>query len=201
MKRSTRPIKLFGHTNSISFCLERSPMSSIRSLPYVITLPAIAHFRSGRALRPSQTRTMDSVRLLRRAVSKYVSRRSQDLNLEPHDRNSVAGFGADPFRARNGFLVGRVVFTRHIGIFKILPVIHERADLHAACELRHAADMITVKVGNQHVVELRHTSRFAAAPMRAASRPSKPGQPVSISMDSPDGLTIRVDCPPSTSIA
>jgi hypothetical protein len=37
--------------------------------------------------------------------------------------------------------------------------------------------------------------------MRPASRPSKPARPVSTSSDSPAGVTISVDCPPSTSTA
>src|SRR5690349_14280705 len=36
--------------------------------------------------------------------------------------------------------------------------------------------------------------------MRLASLLSKPGHPVSIKSDWPDGLTISVDCPPSTSM-
>src|ERR1041385_3077656 len=36
--------------------------------------------------------------------------------------------------------------------------------------------------------------------MRLASLFSKPGQPVSIKSVCPDGLTINVDCPPSTSM-
>src|SRR5580765_3024808 len=40
---------------------------------------------------------------------------------------------------------------------------------------------------------------LAAATMRSASRPSFPGQPVSISKDCPVGVTNKVACPPSTS--
>src|SRR5690349_9621449 len=41
---------------------------------------------------------------------------------------------------------------------------------------------------------------FAAASMRPASRPSKPAHPASTSIDSPDGSTNSVACPPSTSM-
>src|SRR5919198_3568987 len=41
---------------------------------------------------------------------------------------------------------------------------------------------------------------FAAATMRSASRPLKPGQPASTSIDSPEGDTTSVACPPSTSM-
>src|SRR5580698_4830318 len=42
-------------------------------------------------------------------------------------------------------------------------------------------------------------ANFVAATMRSASRPSKRGQPVSISSDFPSGVTKSVAWPPSTS--
>jgi len=77
-------------------------------------------------------------------------------------------------------------------VFDARPVIHEVENRHHLGELRHAADVIRVVVRDQQVVDLLHARDLAAAWMRRASRLLKPPQPVSISIDSPDGETTKL---------
>ena len=80
-------------------------------------------------------------------------------------------------------------------------VVDELADRDAFGELRQAAHVIAVEVGDQHVVELGdaglpawrpESGRRHAGPAGASRRP--------ISTDSRSGVTTRVAAPPSTSI-
>ena len=67
-------------------------------------------------------------------------------------------------------------------------------------ELRHAAYVVFMIMGEKQVVDPAHARAFPAATMRSGVPAVVSGQPVSISSDFPAGVTNRVDWPPSTSM-
>ena len=66
----------------------------------------------------------------------------------------VAGMHDAPRLALDGLEICGIIVARDVGVFAVLAVIEELADLDALDKIRHAAHVIDVEVGDQHMVEL-----------------------------------------------
>ena len=60
----------------------------------------------------------------------------------------------------DGLDVGREVVARDVGVFAVHAVIEKFADLDVLDEIRHAAHVIGMEVGDEHMVDLRDAGVF-----------------------------------------
>ena len=74
--------------------------------------------------------------------------------------------------ARDRFLVGRVVGPRDLRILEVRPVIHEGPYLDSIDQLRDSANVVSVIVGDQDVVDLLESGLMSGGEDASASRPS-----------------------------
>src|ERR1700739_38786 len=87
-----------------------------------------------------------------------ASRENDDA--EAGDVDDVTGMNGAARRGANGLDVGRQVVARDVGVFAVDAVIEELADLDMLNEIRHAAYMIGVEVGDEHLVDHRTAGVF-----------------------------------------
>src|SRR5258708_22202666 len=83
-----------------------------------------------------------------------IPRGTQHLHANVFYGKAPALLNHDMGMSSDCLLVGGEVGARYFGVFEIGAVIDERSDLEAIHQLRNPADMVAMKVGDQHVVEL-----------------------------------------------
>ena len=79
-------------------------------------------------------------------ILNVLARGSEHHNVNASYRNVIAGFHNQVLVPSQDLLVRSVVLFRVIGVLKIPSVINKCSDFKALGELRHAADVITMKV-------------------------------------------------------
>ena len=78
---------------------------------------------------------------------------SEHDDAEAGDGDRVAGVDDAARGFADGFEVRGVVVAGNVGVFAVDAMIEEFADLHMLDEFRHAAHVIDVEVGDEHVIE------------------------------------------------
>ncbi len=81
-------------------------------------------------------------------------------DVEAGNVDDVAGMHGAARRCADGLDVGGVVVTGNVGVFAVLAVIEELADLDALDEIRHSADVIDMEVGDEHLVDFGDAGVF-----------------------------------------
>ncbi len=80
--------------------------------------------------------------------------------VEAGDVDGVAGMHGAARCGADGLDVGCVVVARDVGVLAVHAVIEKLADLDALDEIRHAAHVIGMEVGDEHLVDLRDARIF-----------------------------------------
>ena len=62
--------------------------------------------------------------------------------------------------ALDGLEIGGIVVARDVGVFAVGTVVEELADLDALDEFRHAANVIGMVVGDEHMIDVRDAGVF-----------------------------------------
>jgi hypothetical protein len=83
-----------------------------------------------------------------------LASRAQYLNLNAFQRKSPSRFDHNMRVARDSLLIRSVIGASDFGVFEIGAVIDEGSDLDAIHQLRNAANVVAMIVGDQNVIEL-----------------------------------------------
>ncbi len=79
--------------------------------------------------------------------------RSDNGCVEAGNVDEIAGMQNAARGIADGLDVGRVVVSGNVGVFAVLAVIEEFANLDALDEIRHSSHVIRVEVGDEHLVD------------------------------------------------
>src|ERR1035438_5796709 len=148
-------MRLTGQTRGISLALVRSPKSRKRNLPKVTRIPAergfsvvssshlgsVAHQGLGAGVTPGTAAMCSPSAVITMASSPGILIVSPGRTM----RRGLPSFAFD------GLEVGSVVVAGDIGIFSILSVVKELADLDVLHQFWHTADMVDMKVSNEQI--------------------------------------------------
>jgi hypothetical protein len=75
----------------------------------------------------------------------------------------VAWFYYKMLVPRQNLFIRSVVLAGNVRVFEIGPVVDEGTDLHLRSELRHSADMVTMKMSYKDVVDMVQSGGFCGS--------------------------------------